>query len=855
MPNNMPSYTSNDLNMLNYLSSSIEKYVLNNFVRNVIINIVPKISTLIGQNGKPLGNFKTPPKLLLYFDNFYLNPNNPPVIPPTPTPLATAGVTYYDSTTFALNPVVNYITLNPVFSISEDSLFRISTGILNMTFDPVYLNMVPGATMFTSKLLYEDNVTKFIKIISIIAPKIFIEICNSYVNSFFVTYFKDVTDTPYTAIPSPQTENDINSWCVSTGCMDTACAKDKSNKRCACLNCYNKHPEQMMLIADVMNKSDVTMDPWCLYPGCASGDAYKNKLDLERSICSNISVAGMFVNPTEYSNVNITNSSVSASAFNSNGVNIISGTGCSSCKKSQDCKIVDTFLQCVDRKPENTENTENTENLQKTKLGKSTGKSKIGKTLMIIFGSIIIVLILMIILSKKYSGIKYFSELALVSFVGLFIFSIILYFTTKEKYIYPEDIVSLTAKCTNENSNNCFLDSSNCSSTQTCINGLCSLYIGKFKGNVNYPENIPSDIIIYNLPYLPYYIYTGTYMYSVVVNNIIYVIANYSTFKFDGDKWIELSNSSSQLGFSPYIPKKEYGLAISESHGTFSSGSYFLYNNEIYTPIEKSDPFQSYNFNIYNIATDTWRITNFNVDNSKLQTSTGTGPSFRLSIIYQDILYLFGGVSTTVDIATSTIIKIDLSASTTKPTYVNNPAFNSLIVHEWSYAFVFYSQIYLCNVSLTSSEGTIFQGIVSFDYNNNSFSPITAISFPKNITNVTNVLYNFNKSDSMLRIIYDNNYYRINLSKPTDIVDNNPILERITIPTYAGTGSIYTKLYPALSNCFVINDNLFLVTESGEIFRICEYTDTTTKKISIYMNPCYPITNFERSIENQILQN
>ena len=841
MPNNMPTYTSNDLNMLNYLSSSIEKYVLNNFINNVSAN--PTISELIKKNTISLGNFPATTLSGLYFDNFYLHPPNvPPISPPL---LAVADVTYYDNITYESVPKTYNALPNPInFGISEASLFRISTGYLNMTFDPKYLNMMSSdVLMFTSKLMYEqDNGTRFIETISKIAPKIFIEICNSYINPFFVNYFKDVSRVlPHVKILSPQTENDINSWCVSTDCMAIACAMDKSNKRCACLNCYNKHPKQMRLIADVMNKSDVTMDPWCLYPECASGDAYKNKLNLERSICSNISVAGMFVNPTEYSNVNITNSSVSASAFNSNGVNIIAGNTCSSCdKNSQDCKIVDTFVQCVDRKPKNTEK------LHEKKLGKSTGNSKTGKILMIIFGSIIIVLILMIILAKKYSKIKYFSELALVLFVGLFIFSIILYFTAKEKYIYPGNIVT-PIHCDNKNINNCYLDSSNCDSTETCINGLCSSYIGKFKGNVNYITNTPSDIIINNLPYLPYYIYTGTFMFSVVVNNIIYVIANNSTFKFDGDKWIELSNNSSQLGFSPYIPKLKYKNPIIGNHGNFSSGSYFLYNNEIYTPIEVTVPFQSYNFNIYNIATDTWRITNFNVDNSKLQTSTGTGPSFRLSIIYQDILYLFGGVSTTVDIATSTIIKIDLSASTTKPTYVNNPAFNSLIVHEWSYAFVFYSQIYLCNVSLTSSEGTIFQGIVSFDYNNNSFSPITAISFPKNITNI---LYNFNNSDHMLRIIYDNNYVRINLSKPTDKVTGT-----FSIPTYTGAGSIYTKLYPALSNCFVINDNLFLVTESGEIFRICEYTDTTTKKISIYMNPCYPITNFERSIENQILQN
>lgn len=871
----LPTYSINDLNMLNYLSQRSIIYELNMMMNNLkTSNKVESLSvTLLSNINIKLSNNQNPIVTKRYFDNLYLG-----------TALNNTGISgvSYNTCTWKFNssgtsvitvdkPTVNTgYTINLYAISNELTLFRtfLTTSqtsstlpppttiqtISNLSYPDIYLS---NPEIFTTRLVYQEGdkssdtqEISFLTYISKVAPKIFLEICNSYVNTFIVKLFKDYksVDGVDKSIPSPQTENTINSWCINamcgnnTSCIDNVCSLDKSNIRCACQQCYNNHSYQNTIIGNEMLNSDSVDDssPWCIYPNCASGLAFKNNLNLERSICSNISVSGIFVNPNDYSNINISNTKVSSSSFNDNGINIISGNTCDSCtQQGKDCNIVGSTLTCVDKPPKDNKNLNKNSG---SSLLKTSGKSNTYKILMIISGSILFFLIILKIMLHKHKIINYINNLVIIIDICLVILFLVLFLNSKETYKYPDIIVNDPTSCSQIN----LCPNIKCPDNLDCLFNECKVPIGKFlsstKSFIDFPvynSTTVFDVIIDNLPYLPFSLFTGTYIYSTIIDNEIYAIAYNCNFKFNGEKWTEIPRKSLQTGFTPNSPNQKNMVDKSTLLLNYSSNSIVTYNNTIYS---MSGTGLDVDFNKFNTITNLWSVNSYNL---KITTSNTQSPkSYKLFLIFNNIIYIFGGNDNGFNI--NNLFSINLSDNTTSCCPIGD-----IVVNQWSYTFVYNNKIYICNMTIgdDSSKGlNIYQMIPpQFKADQKCNDSDTQCTFVKFLTIPIGsyngrILYYFD--DIYLIIINGLHYYKVNMS-------NSSVSPTLSLSiSIKPEVSFFNQTFPLVySDCFKLNGYLFIITDSGEIFRLYEGKTNT-----VYINPCYGISNFDSPLDQQIIQ-
>ena len=766
-------YYDKDVNMMNYLGSKIECYVLNKLIKD---NITENQILSHGSLSK-IVNVK-----LDLFEKFYSQ-----IVNNTSTK---AKIRYYDQT-FNLQNNIDFSDVNSSVDTSARISITQTQPIYNLTYDYSYLTN----TDFNPNLFDKDKGVPLLYLLSFIAPKIYLEICSSNVNNFFVNLFQDYKNG--VPIKSGQTLNTINSWCKDSPYVSYACAADKSNPRCACQKCYNKHSYQNRMIAKQLLDSDSSnTDPWCYYPDCAKGSAIKNQLGVNRSVCSNLSVAGIFVNPSEYSNVNISNTEVSASAYNNNGINITSNEGCNSCTSNQHCLVKNNQITCVD----------NSSVSQENKLGEKSSSSShsIYLILTIIIGVFIAITAVVSFILHKNPAVKFISTPVIVILCIFFAVMLYLHQTTKEPFTFP-DYFANSRECDQVG---CYSDT-DCDGSaikgQVCLNNNCDIPIGTFlddNGNItDFPkqnETTVFDCIITNLLYAPKYLYTGNYLYSVFIKNVLYAFAENCTLSFDGTKWVEKAIRSDQSGFNPYVPKK-----ISPSNPK----SFYYYNNNVYLPTKSNN--NQLSFNVYNTLDDYWDILSLPIN-----------PDINFMGIDQQNIYIYTNDEKmyVYDIDTKKIANYHVSNADG-----SQSSFIKLFILSNNM-----NVIYFINNNFQIYTWTIGDNkFMSYD-TEDSFIYFTIIDIDVDTAEISYIQYD--------HAGYFNRYYIYNIS-------NKKVIDNITFNTLPDPNIDIPNLLVCQNNNSSNIKYKFIMTQSGEIFRL--YVDKTVNPMVLYINSCYGITNFD----------
>ena len=782
-------YSERDINMMSYLGSQIECYVNNRIVQKKLNNDILTTETIqsINDNMTDLEDF--------YIENkAVLNPKS--------------SMRYYywsTPTTLTLVPKVDAKTVLSTFNLyaSKDTSRLIIKSndtegyqIYNITYSYDYLNETEEDLFFPQTFINKTETLPLLYYLSYIAPKIYLEICSSYVNPFFVTLFQDFQNN--TPVKSGQTLNTINSWCQNSPYLSAACAVDKSNPRCACQKCYNNHSYQNRIIAKKLMGSDVSnTDPWCYYPQCAKGSAIKNQLGVNRSVCSNLSVAGIFINPSEYSNVNISNTDVSASAYNNNGINITSNEGCNSCTLNQDCKVINNNLKCVDRTSSVS---------QENVLGENSPSSKNSRVyliLSIITGVFIVLTLVISLLLHKIPIINLISTPVII--ISIILCAIFVYLnSTKESFTFP-DYVTDSHGC---NTVACYSDN-DCNGEaiegQVCMYNECSIPIGSFVDNgkiTDYPysDNKPvRNCIITNLLYAPPVYYTGTYLYSRFINNTLYAFAANCILSFDGTKWVEKTKQTSQSGFNPYSP-----VYTNQPAEPNFDNQCFVYNNNIYLP---NGYMSLLSFDIYNPLDDSWSILS-----SPIKELPGTANLESYTInVYQTSLYIY-----------------------------DNSTRHAMYVYDMS------TNKYTKTTLSSTSSSTI---IKLFIINNTVF-----------LLDKTFHLYTWNTGEKDIKLYYDGSQKLGGVIDKILNIDDTGQIEFLVSNEekyYYITFSLSDKNFnqpmevttydSVLNNPYIICRNnskyTFIMSATGEIYRLHVVKDSKSSFLNI--NPCYGITNFD----------
>jgi hypothetical protein len=411
---------------------------------------------------------------------------------------------YYNIKNGVIDKVDNYITkLNTLCGkktqtyrllIHEENSLNI---VLNLGYSDKYLK---GDVKFTEDLKLDS------KFWAETTPYFYMEMCTTRLNKVFY----DITKL------EPVSINNTNSICDQDS-VDIACKIETKNPRCACSPYYENHSFDSMSVAKTMKNYDqyVNTDPWCLYADCAKGTAYKNRLDSRRSVCSNTSISGIFVDSAEYSSVNLNNVKVYATSSNENGINL-----------------------------SNIESFSATRSLETKKIVSKTNRKIINGTLLLL------TIIFFVIFLRRTSDYNTYNTSVLIFFIVSFILSLIFYIE-----LFLEDDVVVPEKFEETIKNN------------SCI-------IGYYK-DANGECSLQNNMTCNTLPYLPFYVYTGIYYYTTVVDNVIFAFAQDCSFKYDENMWIELPKLPNQKGFHPYEPDYvfEKGFLTTNSNKCFTVGN------------------------------------------------------------------------------------------------------------------------------------------------------------------------------------------------------------------------------------------------------------------------------------------
>lgn len=774
----MNNYSERDINMMRYLGSQIECYLHNKLIQDKTETNILTTDIL-----KPISETNK------YFNNFYIENSS--------NKNATNKIRFYDASNEESSVNANTIVFNTTFFDSKRlNIIRADSQniIKNITYSYDYLsepkeNLFIPQTFPTNK--GED--VPLLYYLSFIAPKIYLEICSSYVNPFFVTLFQDYQNN--IPVQSGQTLNTINSWCQNSNYIDGACGADKSNPRCACQKCYNNHSYQNRIIAQKLIGSDVSnTDPWCYYPQCAKGSAIKNQINVNRSVCSNLSVSGIFINPSEYSNVNISNTDVSASAYNNNGINITSNEGCNSCTSNQDCKIVNNNLTCVDKSSSVS---------QENKLGGKSSNvpvmNRVYFILAIIIGVFIVITVAVSFIFHKIPIVKFISTPIII--ILIILCSIMIYLNrTSEDFTFP-DYFTNTPSCDKVG---CYSDidcNNQAINGQVCIYNECSVPIGSFvtQGKItDYPyinKEPVKNCVITNLLHAPESIYTGGYFYLTFINNTLYAFAEHCTLSFDGIKWVEKAQKNGQLGFNPYSP-----TYIPTNFDTTIDNN-FVYNNNIYL-VNSNE--KGLIFDVYNTLNDSWDIL------EPIKELDGSYKNYAIGID-DSLLYIY-------DSSTQYLFIYDIY----KNTYTKNKS--KVLSYKPQKLLIFNNTLFF----IAFSQNSFY--IYNWDLNKNDIE----LYYNQNLTYQIQKIVSIDNGQIELFVYNSNTPANIITFSISDKKFNTPVLINSN-----GTDTEYFYSYLVCRN----NKYTFIMAQTGEIYRLHLYQDSSGFVFNL--NICYVITNFD----------
>jgi hypothetical protein len=824
----LDSYSDNDMNQFNYLNDQINQWLKMSIVTKLNNTTLPVYNgdTYRKNVESQLSNVNDNLK------NLFINVNS----------------TSEKNATVKSQNFSNYSA-----SYSEDTVFT-QSQIKKITLDSNYRlvfisDTIIGGLYYETNYRYSDTYLKNPEIqssfypsvnLAEIVPLLYLESCTSVIPTFLKRFF-NMSDV--------NTVDEINRRCMTVDhitSMNTACGIEKNNIRCACQPCYSKHSNQSRQIGKILSKSNaVSNNPWCIYPSCASGMAFKNSLLQKRSACSNISVAGIFLNPSEYSNINISNTTVSASSANENGINLY---GDGNCAEGEEFVVdnVGKKITCVKKE-------KSVKSLGSLKDVNEPNDKKLHWSFWFIIASVILTIILSLFYIFTNIPITYMRYLLKIIFccITISIFFIIYYsiILTRESY----------STCNELSDKICYSDIE-CDTTGNfnCLDNECKCGIGFFDIRTNnalscgiYPS---SDItsILTNFPYLPSSVFGGVYYFSTVIDGDIYVFSTDANFKYDGNKWQELIGFESQKGFHPYEPYPPFYIDtnINDKLVFLNTNMSYTYKNKVYivtlsNTIIKNNNTTYDKIYVYDTINNIWSYYN---PKEFLYFITP-----RTICILDDLMYTFGNKTT---------IKIT-NFDTNTNTYKNTVGYT---FGNYLHSFVYNNKIYVCGMYTSNSP---LNGYSIFEYNpdKNAFNLIVTLgaadtNFIKSaeISGFTGgVLTGF--VDNMFYIITNSlninrmYYYDFKLNYVSSVPINMPT--GTTIFVYPVPDNLMTKLiykYSKGNTIFHKNGFAFIITGSGEIFRGYFNKNTDGTIINFNINPCLGVSNYGQPINNRIVQ-
>jgi hypothetical protein len=730
----------------------------------------------------------------------------------------------------------SYIDRNFRVIILQDNFM-----LTNLSYDESYLTTPPG-----SNLIVRTSKTKMWQV----APKIYLELCTGPMNNFFKNIFPKGNDKyGYTMVGD--TIESINRFCMGSSNIGEACSNDRANPRCACQDCFIGHSQESRQITETMRDAGVISDdPWCYYPKCASGIAYKDRLKQQRSVCSNISVGGIFLNPSEYSNIEISNTQVNSSSSNDSGINIYGGW-CTKCTENEKCVSKGTEMVCV---PKDSDDQEPSKDIF------LSGSDR--KVNWVIYPFIIccICLAMLVVIKIRYKNKYKFVTNTTLGVVMFLTFSFgILYFVDTNRESYTPDY-STQCENTTGNADNkiCFSDNK-CNDQQSCLNNTCQCKIGLSMSQQNKCV-YDNTSMLSTLPYLPLSIFSGVYYYSTVIRGTIYVFATSGNFKYNGDAWVSLSTFENQSSFHPNQPKIPMDNPLCDTKYVLNTNMCCTDGDKVYIFLKNESLNKKIigmlesNVIVYDTEVDKWSY--FNVDvieenhSSFLQGDEEGNAS--VTIVNNNILYIFN--VNINPLSGKKLTKIGIVNLYTEESSVDTLD-GSYMFDNNCHAFLHEGIIYIGGVyDMSKSTQNNSYDIYSFDEEKLkltlSVSGLLPNLFQNGKTTVrggpTGGVFPF-YMDKKFYVVANNNfsYYDFDSNKYFDGVINiaygTSVFDTITY------GETYGKdIYMPFSsgNCtFVINGFVFIITGSGEIFI---GKDTTVDGVAnVSFTPCYGISNYE----------
>jgi hypothetical protein len=503
---------------------------------------------------------------------------------------------------------------------------------------------------------------------------------------------------------------------------------------------------------------------------------------------------------------------------------------------------------------------------------------------------LILSFLLSLIIMSVYKIVKQRKNLF---FRGILIFSVILFLATLVYWFYskitkkdlgeefilislmmsliiPVVYVSLQKSRNTEtfdtpDSETCYDDDTQCkSNSKSCRGYSCGCKIG-YNDIKDSQCKVDSDIICNTICYLPQSLTSGNYYYSTVINKVLYVFAEDASFKYVKDEWEELERIDTQQGFHPYV-----SLSPSETLG-INSNMCTTYKNKVYvyipvyTSMSKNET-KSYMM-VYDSKINSWSTGNVGTEEfSKIGIYNETGTQKDINLKYNNVVgvsvknvfYIFGGLLMSDVSGRSTINnKIGiLDMETNETTSLNSNTI--LIYHHFSKALVSFdkNKIYLVGVSITGQ--TDFY-IYSYDITLNKFFNMGSMSnVPETIIGgnkgAWTVYSNNSISDSIVLIagtltgsqLIDLNVYSV---KEDNIVYSKGTFDNLRKDILSELFCNYDNRKMISSSCtyFNINNFMFIISGSGEIFRVNNYVETQ----SLSLTPCNGISKFRKPLYNK----
>jgi hypothetical protein len=387
-----------------------------------------------------------------------------------------------------------------------------------------------------------------------------------------------------------------------------------------------------------------------------------------------------------------------------------------------------------------------------------------------------------------------------------------------------------------------------------------------------------------NFPYLPVSTTTGSYYYITKTSNgNIYAFGLESNFKYNGEKWQEVSKLGTQVGFSPYRSFIETGLDAMIASNNNMCGTY-KDSIFIFVPVSSSmnkNKIISYLLKFEDDSND-GRWTTISIQDSYFETLAvqydGTDVNNIVTVIVGNKLYIFGGVYKDeqgnhkinkyvgiYDIISSDFSKRDLVPNNTYIIYNNLRFFN------YSKALVSKdNEIYLIGVKNISggdtqpfiykyilsndkivdfkkvggcptvNEFTVIKpnngGIICYLHEDSNKEYITIISRSDTKSEIIwRTELGDKKQGQYIQMYKPNN--QSNIKKRDDLISNLFVL--------------YTSNVPAVTyvSCYLeMNGLLFLVTGYGDIMRCNNYKQDIDDKFNIV--PCYGVELYEKPLYN-----